>query len=211
MLHTVFRFAGSIGCCCSIPTATSSWARIPDRLGALYRETICERILLNGLDAAEVAQLIADSGVPAERRDAVVDAINTATNPARLAILPKACARGSPIKFVALSTGSAPCTRSSAAISPTRSAPALCAPPAPSNRWRGASDDFHRSRPGDSNCDRVAARGARELEKVVQQGRDDAPRDPRHVRQERDSPRRASSALGVRCASSGPVSPTQVR
>ncbi len=51
-----------------------------DALGALYRETTCERILLKGLDAAEVAQLIADSEVPAERRDTVVAAINAVTN-----------------------------------------------------------------------------------------------------------------------------------
>ena len=42
---------------------------LTDALGALYRETTCERIALKGLDAAEVAQLIADSEVPAELRD----------------------------------------------------------------------------------------------------------------------------------------------
>jgi tetratricopeptide (TPR) repeat protein len=51
-----------------------------DVLGALYRETTCERIQLKGLDAPEVAQLIADSGVPAERRKRVADAINAVTN-----------------------------------------------------------------------------------------------------------------------------------
>ncbi len=53
---------------------------LTDALGALYRETTCERILLKGLDAADVAQLIADSQVPAERRDTVADAINAVTN-----------------------------------------------------------------------------------------------------------------------------------
>jgi predicted ATPase len=53
---------------------------LTDVLGALYRETACERILLKGLDATDVAQLIADSEVPAERRDTVADEINAVTN-----------------------------------------------------------------------------------------------------------------------------------
>ena len=49
-------------------------------LGALYRETACKRVQLKGLGAAEVAQLVDDSEVPAERRDAVTDQINAVTN-----------------------------------------------------------------------------------------------------------------------------------
>jgi predicted ATPase len=53
---------------------------LTDALGVLYRETTCERILLRGLDAVEVAQLVADGGVPADRRDKVAAAINAVTN-----------------------------------------------------------------------------------------------------------------------------------
>lgn len=53
---------------------------LTDVLGALYRETTCERILLTGLDPADVAQLVATSAVPAEQRDSVAEAINAVTN-----------------------------------------------------------------------------------------------------------------------------------
>jgi len=53
---------------------------LTDALGVLYRETTCERIALKGLDAADLAQLIINSEVPVERRDAVADALNAVTN-----------------------------------------------------------------------------------------------------------------------------------
>jgi len=53
---------------------------LTDALGALYRETTCERIALQGLAAAEVAELIADSEVPPEQRDAVASRISAVTN-----------------------------------------------------------------------------------------------------------------------------------
>jgi tetratricopeptide (TPR) repeat protein len=53
---------------------------LTDALGALYRETTCERILLQGLDEQEVAQLIADSEAPREMRGKLAGAISAATN-----------------------------------------------------------------------------------------------------------------------------------
>ena len=53
---------------------------LTDALGALYRETTCERIALQGLDEHEVAQLIADSEAPPELRDTLAATIRAATN-----------------------------------------------------------------------------------------------------------------------------------
>lgn len=53
---------------------------LTDALGALYRETTCERIALKGLDEHEVAQLIADSEAPPEMRDTLATTICAATN-----------------------------------------------------------------------------------------------------------------------------------
>jgi len=52
---------------------------LTEALGALYRETTCERVGLKGLDGPEVAQLIADSEVPRDQRDALAAAISVTT------------------------------------------------------------------------------------------------------------------------------------
>lgn len=53
---------------------------LTDALGTLYRETACQRIVLQGFDQHEVAQLIADSKVPQKLRGTLAAAIYTATN-----------------------------------------------------------------------------------------------------------------------------------
>ena len=53
---------------------------LTDALGALYRETTCERILLKGLSESDVAQLIADSEVPSDRQATLANAISAVTN-----------------------------------------------------------------------------------------------------------------------------------
>ena len=53
---------------------------LTDALGALYRETTCERIALAGLDAPAVAELVANSEAPTERQDALASRISAVTN-----------------------------------------------------------------------------------------------------------------------------------
>jgi tetratricopeptide (TPR) repeat protein len=51
-----------------------------EAIGALYRETTCERIRLSGLDGSEVAQLVGQSEVPQEMRETVTEAICSVTH-----------------------------------------------------------------------------------------------------------------------------------